>query len=129
MPVGRSALQQLFAEDWEWSLQHYPEFATYLGDARYNDRLTDLSPEAIERAKAHEREMLARIQNIDRKALSGQDVISYDLFLLDKQRNVEGQQFPLELMPVSQMEGPQISFGQLVASMPFEAPQDYLNYI
>src|SRR2546422_6672705 len=86
-------LHELFDEDWQWGLREYPESATLLGDNRYNDRLTDLSPEAIERGKAHEREMLDRIQKIDRSRLSGQDVISYDLFLRDKKLNVEGQRF------------------------------------
>jgi len=55
-------LHALFDEDWQWSLEQYPERATLLGDNRYNDRLTDLSPEAIERGKAHEREMLGHIR-------------------------------------------------------------------
>jgi len=48
-------LHALFDEDWQWGLQQYPEGATLLGDNRYNDRVTDYSPEAIERRKAHER--------------------------------------------------------------------------
>ena len=122
-------LHALFKEDWEWSLREYPEYATYVGDSRYNDRLTDLSAAAIDRAKAHEREMLVRIQGVERQQLAGQDVISYDLFLLDKQRNVEAQRFPLELMLMTQMDGPQIGFGQLVASMPFDTVDDYDNYV
>ena len=83
-------LRALFDEDWEWELQHHPEAATLLGDNRFNDRLTDYSPEAIERSKTHEREVFARVQQIDRSRLSGQDVISYDLFLLDKKLLVDG---------------------------------------
>jgi uncharacterized protein (DUF885 family) len=122
-------LHGLFEEDWQWGLQQYPESATFLGDNRYNDRLTDLSPEAIERAKAHEREMLARIQKIDRKLLSGQDVISYDLFLRDKKLNVESQRFPTETMPIDQMNGVQITFGQLASSTPFRNAKDYRDYL
>ncbi len=122
-------LHALFKEDWEWGLEQSPEAATFLGDNRYNDRLTDLSPEAIERREAHEREMLARIQKIDRAKLSGQDLISYDLYLADKKLNVEGQQFPLEYMPINQMEGLQISFGQLAANTPFRNAKDYDNYL
>src|SRR5262245_64694193 len=88
-------LHDLFKEDWEWSLHESPEWATYLGDSRYNDRLTDLSSEAIDRRKAHDREMLSRIELIDRKMLTGQDTISYDLFRLDEQQRVEGQWFQI----------------------------------
>src|SRR5688572_12280186 len=38
-------LHALFAEDWQWRLRDQPERATVLGDHRYGDRLTDLSPE------------------------------------------------------------------------------------
>ena len=42
-----AALNALLAEQWQYTLQNSPEFATILGDLRYNDRLTDRSPEAI----------------------------------------------------------------------------------
>jgi uncharacterized protein (DUF885 family) len=122
-------LHALFDEDWQWGLQQYPEGATLLGDNRYNDRLTDLSPEAIERGKAHDRGMLDRIQKIESSQLRGQDAISYDLFLRDKQLNVEGQRFPAEYMPIDQMNGVQISFGQLAASTLFRNAKDYQDYI
>lgn len=122
-------LHALFSEDWQWGLEQYPENATLLGDNRYNDRLTDFSFEAIDRRKAHEREMLDRIQKIDRLQLRGQDVISYDLFLLDKKLNVEGQRFPSEYMPIDQMNGVQITFGQLAGSTPFRNARDYDNYL
>lgn len=122
-------LNALFEEDWQWSLRQYPETATYLGVNLYNNLLTDFSFEAIERRKAHEREMLDRIQKIDRARLSGQDVISYDLFVQDKKLNVEGQQFPTEMMPINQMEGVQISFAQLAGASPFRNLKDYENYL
>ncbi len=36
-------LLALFDEEWQWTLREYPEFATGVGDDRYNDKLTDLS--------------------------------------------------------------------------------------
>jgi uncharacterized protein (DUF885 family) len=122
-------LQALFAEDWQWGLQQFPETATWLGDNRYNHRLIDLSSEAVEQRKAHEREMLNRIQQIDRAKLSGQDVISYDLYLRDKKINVEGQRFAFELRPLNQMEGLQLGFAQLADAMPFNNARDYENYL
>ena len=37
-PAAVKQLHQLFDEDWERGLKDYPEFATFLGDTRYNDR-------------------------------------------------------------------------------------------
>lgn len=122
-------LHSLCDEDWQWRMEQSPESATMIGDNRYNDRLTDLSPEAIERRKTHERDMLARLREIDRSQLSGQDVISYDLFLMEKQMSVDGQRFPIELMPITQMNGPQIEFAQLMVSAPLRNVKDYQNYI
>ena len=126
---AKGELHALFDEDWQWRLEQFPEAATFLGDNRYNDRLTDLSLEAIQRRKRHEREMLDRIQKIDHSKLAGQDLISYDLFLQEKKLNVEGERFSSELMPVNQMEGIQLSFPQLVGSTPFRNMEDYKKYL
>ena len=126
---GAKKLHALFEEDWQWGLEQYPESATFLGDNRYDDRLTDYSPEAIERRKAHEREMLDRVQKTERSQLSGQDVISYDLFLREKKLNVEGERFPTELMPIDQMNGVQISFGQLAGATRFRTAKDYDDHV
>ncbi len=122
-------LRQLFDQDWQWRLEQYPESATLAGDNRFNHRLTDLSFEATEQRKTHEREMLDRIRKINRAALAGQDRISYDLFLRDKTLAVEGQRFPSELAPINQMQGLQIEFPQLMGAMPLATLKDYENYL
>src|SRR5688572_20323041 len=76
------ALRQLFADEWEYELREDPEGATSVGDRRYDDRLTDRSEAAFERWRAHNREVLARIQAIDRSKLSPDDKLNYDLYLL-----------------------------------------------
>ncbi len=122
-------LHALFDEDWQWGLKDGPEGATLYGDHRYDNRLSDLSPEAIERRKAHQREMLARIQAIDRSALDPQDKVSYDLFLRNAKLDIEEQRFPDEYLALSQMAGIQMDFAQLVTNSPFENAQDYANYL
>lgn len=122
-------LRQLFDQDWQWRLEQYPESATLAGDNRFNHRLTDLSFEATEQRKTHEREMLDRIRKINPTALASQDRISYDLFLRDKTLAVEGQRFPSELAPINQMQGLQIEFPQLMGAMPLATLKDYENYL
>src|SRR5919107_5984629 len=60
-----AALNQLFEEEWEWTMREAPTFASSLGDRRYNDRWTDLSLAAIERRQQHRQQTLARLQKID----------------------------------------------------------------
>jgi hypothetical protein len=40
---NRKALNSLFAEYWQANMERNPEFASELGDTRYNDRVTDYS--------------------------------------------------------------------------------------
>jgi len=136
-------LHRLFDEEWEWTLREFPEYATNVGDNRYNDKLTDLSTEAMERRKAHERELAKRTREIDRSRLTGQDVLSYDLFLREAEWSVSRQRFPLgkiplfggsvavplEWKPVSQMHGIHLDIPALPRSMPFRVAKDYDNFL
>src|ERR1035438_1597925 len=42
---NRKALNGIFQEYWEDSMKHAPEFASILGDKRYNDQISDRSEE------------------------------------------------------------------------------------
>jgi uncharacterized protein (DUF885 family) len=44
-----ATLHKLLDEQWEYTLRNSPEFASVLGDKRYNDRLSDFSQAAIDR--------------------------------------------------------------------------------
>jgi uncharacterized protein (DUF885 family) len=127
--VESRPLKSLLEEDWQWRLKNMPEFATLVGERRYNDRLTDLSPEAIEYRRQHVVEMLRRLGGMDRQRLKGQDALSYDLFLYEQQLARDGQRFPLELLPLDQLDGPHLTLPALVGFMPFENSEDYERYL
>jgi uncharacterized protein (DUF885 family) len=79
-PAARSAaLNSLFKEIWEDNLKRSPEFASSLGDRRYNDQLSDNSPRAINDALARHRDFLARLAAIDTTGLSDQEKLSATL--------------------------------------------------
>ncbi len=120
-----TVLRALLAEDWEFRLREYPEFATFLGDNRYGDRLTDLSREAIARRQAHDRAMLERVKAIRPTGLNPQDALSRELFLWEKTRDTNGQRFPGEVFAIDQLDGLQVGFPQLVAAMPYRNSRDY----
>ncbi len=139
-PTASEKLHALFTEDWQWSLREIPEKASILGDHRYDDRLTDLSIGGHRMRQEHDHHMLERIRAIDRGALTGQDLISYDLFLLDKQNEVDAHQFSLGLIsisqlsgaqyfPVTQLWGPQIDLPSLIDFMQFRNSADYRMYL
>lgn len=120
-PDDAKKIHSLFDEEWQWSLREYPEFATRIGDLRFNDRLTDLSAPALAARKAHNRELLKRIREIDRGGLTGQDVVSYDLFLRETEQSVALQRFHSEWMPISQMNGVHISIPELPRVAPLRS--------
>ena len=82
---GRAAatrqLHSLFDAAWEQAMQRHPQWATYVGDRRYGDRLEDASPEAEAAGYAETRRHLAAAQAIPRALLSATDRTSLDLFL------------------------------------------------
>src|SRR6516164_1746976 len=98
-------LHALFDEQWEQELRVHPEFATRIGDNRYNDRLSDNSPAAIQAELNETRKFLARSEAIDPTGFSPQDRLSRELFIRELRMEIEGAQFKPWEMPVNQMRG------------------------
>jgi uncharacterized protein (DUF885 family) len=122
-------LARFYRISYDLSMLDNPSFATYLGDPRGQDRLTDLSPGAIERRRQSARQALAFVESIERSGLPGNEQVNYDL-LLDRLRNdVREQQFPKHYLPMNQMGGPQQNLASLLAMMPNGKPGDLENQI
>ncbi|MFN2419983.1 MAG: DUF885 family protein [Gemmatimonadota bacterium] len=124
-----SSLTDLFADDWEFTLQENPLFATDVGDRRYNDRLGSVLPEDFERRAAHDREMIERLHAIDREGLSTEERVNYDIFQRLKQNDVTEFEFGTYLMPITNRDGFHVSFAQLAENVPLATVEDYENYI
>lgn len=122
-PAGR--LRRLMDDDWQWSLEQYPEMATHVGHPGYNDRWTSHSPEAIAMRQAHVRASLATLMEIDRKALPAADIINYDFYRHQLELDVAAQAFPEDLLPINQMSGVQNSLADTILLMPGETKADY----
>ena len=122
------ALHGLFDAEWERGLRESPENAAYHGDRRYDDRWSDVSPEAIARREAADREALAALGRIDRAALSPADQLNYDTFAWLQERAVARQTFREYLQPVGHQGGVQTADG-IAELLPFATAQDYRNWI
>jgi len=120
----------LFKRDWEWQLEHAPEYATTVGDARYNARLSDTTLAASKAALDHARSALAEARALDRSALNPQERLSLDLFVFDKERQLALFAFhPFDPQPITAWDGLHVRLPRLVAQMPFASEEDYRNYI
>jgi len=125
----RQQLLSLFDEEWEYHLRTNPEHATALGDARYNDRLGDNSPEFFQSDVDQKNKFLARFEGIDPKGFSRQDALSRELMIQRLRQDIEGAKFKSWEMPVNQMGGPHLEMPNLIILTPFSNVTDYENYL
>jgi uncharacterized protein (DUF885 family) len=125
----RKALNALFSEMWEDGLKHNPEFASTLGDKRYNDQLSDYSVEAYNEELSRGRKYLLSLSQIDPTGLSDQEQLSRDLLIRQLVQEQEEAEFKPWEMPITQMGGLQTELPALVPSLTFEGVKDYDDYI
>ena len=97
----------LLEEHWEWRLESDPEFASRIGDRRYNDRWQDRRPEAFDLRNERRRDFLRRLRQIDPSGLPENERLNYDLFGQSLQDAVDGHRFNAHLMPINQRGGVQ----------------------
>ena len=122
-------LSRLFTLDWERGLQESPESATSFGDTRFDDRWTDLSPEAVEARKAELQWPLKVIKTIERSKLSKADQLNYDLFLRDLELGIEVNKYPSELLRLSQLGGVHQMVPQELTQMHTDSRKAYENIL
>lgn len=125
----RKALSDLFHEMWEDRLRHSPEFASSLGDKRYNDQLTDYSVAAYNDQLTRGRDYILRLGTIDTTGLGDQEVLSADLMMRNLIEQQEASEFKPWEMPVDQFNGLHSGLPQLVARLSFDSVKDYDDYI
>ena len=63
-------LNAIFTDYWEDQLKHQPEFASSIGDNRYNDQLADYSAQAYNESLSRERGFLGRLAEVDTAGMS-----------------------------------------------------------
>ncbi|QOL50901.1 DUF885 domain-containing protein [Massilia litorea] len=120
----------LFERDWQWRLEHQPEYATIIGERRYNDRLSDLSLAAVKARREHLRTVLEEARAIDRTGLGAQERLSLDLLIFDQERQLATLAFsPVDPQLLTSWDGLQVRLPRLVAQTPFASEEDYRNYI
>ena len=129
LDARRKALNDLLAEKWEYDLKTNPEYASILGDKRYNDQLADVSLKAVLADLEMSRKFLARFEAIDTTGFPEQEQLSQALMVRDLKQQLDFSQFKEWEMPVTQMNGPPVEAPQLVALLAFTNVKDYEDYI
>jgi uncharacterized protein (DUF885 family) len=122
-------LSKLFAEIWEDRLKHSPEFASFLGDKRYNDQLSDYSIQEVNASLARGRAFIQRLSEIDTTGLPEQERLSAELMLRSLIDDQEGAKFKEWQMPINQFSGFHTDLPNLVNDLQFETVKDYDDYV
>jgi uncharacterized protein (DUF885 family) len=123
------ALNALFDKIWQDKLKHSPEYASYLGDKRYNDQLTDYSVQAVNARLARERGFIQDLGAIDTTGLPDQEKLSAELMMRSLIDDQEAAKFKEWEMPVNQFSGFHTDLAQMPSDLPFDSVKDYDDYI
>jgi len=136
-------LQKLLDSEWEWRLAQFPEYATTVGDHRYDDRVTDCSATAVAARREHHRTLLAAVRSIDRTDLQGEERVSWEVLEFSAELSVREDELLMSQargnaapwssddspLRINQMSGPQFSWPQLVRATRFQNEEDYRHYL
>ncbi len=105
LQARRDALDKLLAEQWEYNLSHSPEFASILGDKRWNDQVSDVSQAAIDADLAKAKEFLQRFEAVDTTGFPEQESLNKTLMVRNLKEQLDTAKFKGWLMPVNQVSG------------------------
>ena len=125
----RKGLQDLLAEHWEYTLSHSPEFASILGDKRWNDRLSDFSQKEIDDDLAQTKVFLSKFEAVDPTGFPEQEGLTRTLLMRSFREQLEDARFKNWEMPISQIGGIHLQAPQLVSLLSFETVKDYDDYV
>jgi uncharacterized protein (DUF885 family) len=125
----RKTLDALLKEQWEYTLRTNPEFASIIGDKRYNDRLADFSQAFIDADLLAAADFLKRFDAIDASGFPLQEKLNKTLMVRQLRLALEGARFKGWEMPVLQNSGIHLDLPQYVSLFSFATVKDYEDYL
>jgi uncharacterized protein (DUF885 family) len=108
MTIVTSSLAELADEYWQASLAFSPVAATAIGDRRFDDRMDDVSPEAIDAQRQRLVALRDRVEAVERGGLDGTDLVTRSALIAQISSDVAMLETGLEAWTVDPLEGPQV---------------------
>jgi len=128
LDARRQEFRKLLDEQWEYVLSHSPEFASILGDKRWNDKLSDLSVDAILADQAMDRVFFKKFEVVDATGFPEQEALTRTLLVRGYREAIEDAHWKNWEMPVTQIGGIHLNAPQLVSLLSFSTVKDYDDY-
>ncbi|MDR0182704.1 DUF885 domain-containing protein [Lysobacter arvi] len=126
-------LDAMYEQYWEELLKLNPLQATFQGDSRYNDQLPNtMSAQYRQQMREFNTRWLKQVKDVGREGLSGQDLLSYEIFVRDREDSLEAEKFPTWQQPINQFYNFAATFVQLgsgTGAQPFKTVKDYDNWL
>jgi uncharacterized protein (DUF885 family) len=129
LQARRDTLNKLLAEQWEYNLSHSPEFASILGDKRWNDQVSDVSQAAIDADLAKAKEFQQRFEAVDTTGFPEQEALNKALMVRNLKEQLDDAKFRGWLMPVNQVSGIHLLGAQFPSLLTFTTVKDYDDLI
>jgi uncharacterized protein (DUF885 family) len=129
LQARRDTLNKLLAEQWEYNLSHSPEFASILGDKRWNDQMSDLSQGAIDADLIKAKDFLQRFEAVDTTGFPEQEALNKALMVRNLKEQLDDAKFKDWLMPVNQVSGIHLIAAQFPSLLTFTTVKDYDDLI
>jgi len=129
LEARRAQLTAALQQQWEYELRTHPEMATYIGDNRYNDRLSDHSAASYARELEHAEQTLRSIEAISTDGFPAQERLNKILMVRRLREDIEAYGFKDWEMPVDQFGGIHLSYAALPSATPFRSVKDYEDYL
>ena len=127
--VQHEKLKAVADDYWEFFLRENPEYATTLGEYKYNDRLTDYSMGHVEDVRAQTAALFQRARSLDTSGLSDADRLDQLLLVRTLADRLESIRLRNYEMPIEQMSGVHLALPQIASYAPFDSAQHYRDYI
>jgi uncharacterized protein (DUF885 family) len=123
-----AALHSLIEAEWLREMREDPLEASADGFHQYDGLWPDVGLATLAREHQEDIQALRNLEAIDRGSLTGEDLISFDLFKYRYQMRVEAYGLKGYLMPVTELDGIQ-TLQTLTETLRFENDADYRNFL
>ncbi len=128
-PAAEQQLDELFADEWALRLREYPLLATSMGVNDYNDRLSGVSFDDIERRKRLSAALMDRLQRMDINALPPGRRLDYELFEWMLRNRIESAAHSPERIPFIADSGFHSQLLRAADGVVFRNTLDYENFL
>jgi uncharacterized protein (DUF885 family) len=122
-------LWEIFGRYHEYTMQTYPEWATFDGDNRFDDKVTDQADSAHRNNFQSIKKFHNDLINLDYNALSEDNQVNFDLFKTELEINLLAENFNMHYLPINQLNGIHIDLLQLIDVQPLNNIEEYRKYL